>query len=248
MPVATCPSGADLNAYACGELPSQSEDWLAGHLDTCPQCRATVQNLERQADPLLARLRAPVKPDPFQEEPECREVIQRLLALPIGSGGQAAQSPGAQRAPVSKLPVAKPLVAQSSAAVPHPLASLGRFQEYDLLEKLGKGGMGAVYKARHRRLGKLVAIKILPPRLAQDPERVARFKREMKAVGQTRSSAHRRAVDAGEVDSRHYLVMEYVEGLDLLEDRRSHRPAGRGRRLRDSPPGGGRPSRPSEQG
>ncbi len=75
--------------------------------------------------------------------------------------------------------------------------------------------MGTVYKARHRKLNKLAAIKILPAAMAQDPERVARFKREMKAIGQLDHTHIVRALDAGEAEGRHYLALEYVEGLDL---------------------------------
>ncbi|MGO8750100.1 MAG: SUMF1/EgtB/PvdO family nonheme iron enzyme [Thermoguttaceae bacterium] len=194
MPATTCPSGEDLKAYAWGELPVQHADALADHLEACPRCEATVQTLERQGDTLLATLRLPVQPDPYQEEPECRQVVERVIA-----GITPAEDP----------------VAQSPATLPPPLACPGRFREYDLLEKLGEGGMGAVYKARHRQLGKLVAVKILPPALAQDPQRIARFKREMRAVGQLDDPHIVRAMDAGEADQRHYLVMEHVEGLDL---------------------------------
>src|SRR5688572_6847589 len=54
---------------------------------------------------------------------------------------------------------------------------------YELIEKIGQGGMGAVWKARHTKLDKLVALKILPPQLMSDENAVARFEREMKAVG-----------------------------------------------------------------
>ena len=55
--------------------------------------------------------------------------------------------------------------------------------QYELIEKLGEGGMGQVWKARHARLDKLVALKILPPNLMADPVLVDRFNREMKVVG-----------------------------------------------------------------
>jgi formylglycine-generating enzyme required for sulfatase activity/serine/threonine protein kinase len=194
MPIATCPSDETLRSYARGGLPPESEDSLADHLDNCPRCETAVQTLELQVDPFLARLRAPVKPDPYQQEPECRRVVDRLLDDTISFGAR----------PASSAPAALP-----------PLKCPGPFREYDLLEILGEGGMGTVYKARHRKLNKLAAIKILPPGMARDPERVARFKREMKAIGQLDHTHIVRALDAGEAEGRHYLALEYVEGLDL---------------------------------
>jgi tRNA A-37 threonylcarbamoyl transferase component Bud32 len=87
--------------------------------------------------------------------------------------------------------------------------------QYLLLEKLGQGGMGAVYKARHTRLEKIVAIKILPRDRMSDAAAVARFSREMKTVGQLHHANIVGAHDAGEADGVHFLVMEYVAGVDL---------------------------------
>src|SRR5262245_13664627 len=86
---------------------------------------------------------------------------------------------------------------------------------YELIELLGKGGMGTVWKARHTKLDKLVALKLLPPHLMTDPEAVSRFEREMKAVGKLEHPHIVRAMDAGQADGIHYLVMEYIEGTDL---------------------------------
>lgn len=95
---------------------------------------------------------------------------------------------------------------------PRPLMQLGL---YELLEKLGQGGMGAVWKARHTKLDKLVAVKLLPPHLTLDAEAVSRLEREMKAVGKLEHPHIVRAMDAGCADGVHYLVMEYIEGTDL---------------------------------
>ena len=86
---------------------------------------------------------------------------------------------------------------------------------YRLEKKLGEGGMGAVWKAFHTRLKKFVALKVLPAHLLRDAGLVARFDREMEAVGRLDHPAIVRAMDAGEVQGTHYLVMEYVEGQDL---------------------------------
>jgi serine/threonine protein kinase len=90
-----------------------------------------------------------------------------------------------------------------------------RLRDYELLELLGQGGMGAVYKALHLRLGKVVALKVLPARRLADAHAASRFDREMKAVGKLDHPHIVRATDAGEVAGMRYLVMEFVEGLDL---------------------------------
>ena len=91
---------------------------------------------------------------------------------------------------------------------------LGPFQ---LVSKLGEGGMGAVYKARHVKLDKLIALKILPQHLMSRPDALTRFEREMKAVGKLHHANVVQAFDAGEIDGVHYLSMEYVEGQDLQQ-------------------------------
>lgn len=94
-------------------------------------------------------------------------------------------------------------------AIPNVIAS------YELLKQLGGGGMGAVYLARHKKLDKQVAIKLLPALPARLPEFVARFQREMRAAGQLEHPAIVRSTDAGEENGIHFLVMDAIDGLDL---------------------------------
>jgi serine/threonine protein kinase len=89
---------------------------------------------------------------------------------------------------------------------------LGRFQLQSLL---GQGGMGAVYKATHLLLQREVAIKVLPPERLASQEAVARFSREVFAVGQLDHPNLVRALDADEIEGQQILVMELVEGKDL---------------------------------
>ena len=86
---------------------------------------------------------------------------------------------------------------------------------YELLRQLGRGGMGAVYLARHKSLDKQVAIKLLPALRAKTPEFVARFQREMRAAGQLEHPTIVRSTDAGEEHGIHFLVMDAIDGLDL---------------------------------
>jgi RND family efflux transporter MFP subunit len=89
--------------------------------------------------------------------------------------------------------------------------------EYQLTAKLGSGGMGTVYKALHTKLGRVVAVKVLTHGRTHDPAAVARFEREMQAVGQLDHRHIVRAHDAREIDGTPILVMEYLDGLDLGE-------------------------------
>ncbi len=86
---------------------------------------------------------------------------------------------------------------------------------YTLLDKIGAGGMGQVFKAQHRKMKRLVAIKMLPPAMMKDAAAAARFEREVEAAAKLRHPNIVAADDAAEANGVHFLVMEYVEGKDL---------------------------------
>ncbi|MCR4412944.1 MAG: serine/threonine protein kinase, partial [Thermoguttaceae bacterium] len=86
---------------------------------------------------------------------------------------------------------------------------------YILLDRLGEGGMGQVFKAWHRRMERVVAIKMLPPRATHSSEAVQRFQREVKAAARLSHPNVVTAYDADQAGDTHFLVMEYVEGQDL---------------------------------
>lgn len=92
-----------------------------------------------------------------------------------------------------------------------------RLGEYQLLEELGRGGMGVVYRARHMMLDQIVAIKVLPKGYVTEPQAVSRFLREMRAIGGLKHPNMVQAYNAGESEGVHYLVMEYVDGKNLMD-------------------------------
>ena len=87
--------------------------------------------------------------------------------------------------------------------------------DYTLDERLGTGAMGQVFRARHRKMNRTVAVKILQPALARSVDMVARFHREVQAAARLSHPNIVAALDASEHDGTHFLVMEYVEGIDL---------------------------------
>jgi serine/threonine protein kinase len=102
-----------------------------------------------------------------------------------------------------------------TAAQVDPEAMLGRVVggKYELVAKLGSGGMGAVFRARHRELGTTVAVKLM---LVHDPEHVQRFEREAATLARIDHRSVVRVLDYGRDDGGYpYLVMEHVTGVDL---------------------------------
>lgn len=93
----------------------------------------------------------------------------------------------------------------------------GQLGEYTLLEKLGEGGMGTVYKAVHTELDRLVAIKVMRQGPAEEDWAASRFRREIKAVASLDHPNIVRAYDARKIGDIHFLVMEHVDGLNLNE-------------------------------
>jgi serine/threonine protein kinase/Tol biopolymer transport system component len=90
-----------------------------------------------------------------------------------------------------------------------------RLGNYDILDKLGEGGMGEVYRARDSRLNRSVAVKILPQDVANDPTRRARFEQEARALGALNHPTIVAVYDTGEQDGQAYIVSELVDGESL---------------------------------
>lgn len=118
-------------------------------------------------------------------------------------------------------PVSKPPMSAWSSALLLPVGSVFA-NRYEILEMLGEGGMGAVYKARDNELDRIIALKVIRPELASNPEILQRFKQELVLARQVTDRNIIRIFDLGEADGIRFITMEYVEGTSLYQILREH--------------------------
>ena len=108
-------------------------------------------------------------------------------------------------------------------SLPHRDALAALFPQLEILELLGHGGMGAVYKARQRGLDRLVALKILPPQVSAEPGFAERFAREARALARLSHPNIVTVFDLGKSGPLYYFLMEFVDGVNLRQLLESHR-------------------------
>jgi len=110
-------------------------------------------------------------------------------------------------------------------AEPSPsLAQIARyFPQLEVLECLGRGGMGVVYKARQTRLNRLVALKILTPDKGRNAQFSERFSREAQTLARLNHPSIVAVYDFGEADGLYYLLMEFVDGVSLRHLLHTHK-------------------------
>ena len=183
-----CIQRPELAEFIKGNIGEPRAEQISQHIDDCPACQDTVVGLSDVEDTFLDEIRQlPTSSGPEQRENAFRHGLQRLLA-------------GMQQQPVT---------ADSPARLPTQIGP------YVVDEKLGSGGMGTVFRATHSKLKRTVALKVLPAQRWSNTAAIARFQREMEAIGQLDHPHIVRASDAGEDNDMHYLVMEFIDGMDL---------------------------------
>src|SRR6185295_14969510 len=144
-----------------------------------------------------------------------------LLSAPSHHGNRVSAPNHAERGQASASASAPRAAQQAGGArvLTHsPIATGVRLGPYEILGRIGSGGMGDVYRARDARLGREVAVKVLPPEAGERPDRLLRFEREAQAVAALNHPNIMALHDIGNEAGVVYAVMELLEG-DTLRDR-----------------------------
>lgn len=207
MPLPDCVEPDELRAFSLGQVDDDRFEQIQAHLVECASCEDTVAAFDDTADSLIASVRAAAGSAAADAEIAGGEVAGRL--------SESAHDSGVLKDALSRVLGQMPPPSEQDGNGDAASQVVERIRDYELVEQLGAGGMGTVYRALHTRLEREVALKLLPARRLRDTAAVARFEREMKAIGRLDHPAIVRATDAGVVDGTHFLAMDYVEGIDL---------------------------------
>ncbi len=146
-----------------------------------------------------ATLVADASPAPPSDSDATQVFSENSLAATV-IGGTTGWSVAAQRSLAPNAPLEEGVI-------------LG--ERYEILKRLGEGGMGAVYKARDHELDRLVALKVIRPELAGHPDILRRFKQELILARQVTHKNVVRIFDLGSADGRKFITMDFIEGRDL---------------------------------
>jgi hypothetical protein len=199
-----CPESTALQALLAGQLPPAEEDALTAHLGDCAACRSALEGLAAGADS-WAGLPRSLKEEPVREEAALREALARAAGGLTHAGDT---EPGACGDGELALDFLDP---------PERPGSMGRVSTYEVLEVIGRGGMGVVFKAFDSSLERVVAVKVLAPQIACLPSARQRFLREARAAAAVRHEQVVAIHAVSEFKGLPFLVMEHVPGTSLAE-------------------------------
>lgn len=189
--MAPCPPHKDLQAYSRGQLSGEASDELILHLSSCDSCQSHLETVNDSEDSLIASLRGMDQSDEYAGE----------AGYPVAMAQALAALAHANSSPPADLAMDLP----------------EHIGEYRIVRPLGRGGMGNVYLARHTKLDRQVALKVLAAHRLGNRRIRERFEVEMQAVGRLSHPNIVTAHDAREIDGTAVLITEFIDGFDLAQ-------------------------------
>jgi len=195
-----CPSPDQLRLLLAEQLCDEERADVEAHLEGCPACQATLAELAGGASDaatgLPSRSRRAVRFEPASEF--LHHLKQELRAIDSDTGGATR-------------------TAASEPERPSGESTCPAVNGYEVTRVLGRGGMAVVYQARHLKLRRSVALKMIRAGSQADPQDVARFRTEAEAVARLRHPNIVQIYEIGQHEGKPYLALEYVEGGNLRQ-------------------------------
>ena len=203
------PSHETLTAYGAGKLDDEQTAVIESHLEECESCALVVSELPDNS--IIEVLR------------EAQAESDKDTAVTAADVRQPTKVPAAYQATLPPDGVTDAEEGRPSRGdeVPPELAGHPR---YEILERLGEGGMGRVFKARHKIMNRIVALKLVSSKLVSNPQAIERFRREVHAAASLSHPNIVTAHDAEQAGDLHFLAMEFVDGQDLEQMVKDHGP------------------------
>jgi serine/threonine protein kinase len=209
-----CPEAARLERLLLGQLPEDEAEALEGHIEHCPRCGQALLSLDA-ADALVDAVRARAGDD--DTEPAVHGLIERLKGLPSAAASACGQTTAVYLGPSSgdkAQAAAREVYHVLGAGTDEPV----RLGAYFILDVVGAGGMGVVFRAEDERLRRRVALKVIRPSLAADPGARERFLREARGMAAVEHDHIVPIYHAGEDRDVLFLAMPLLHG-ETLETR-----------------------------
>jgi serine/threonine protein kinase len=184
-----------LQQYVAGHVDEPSADAVSHHLGSCVTCQQQVDDFALQSDDLVEAVRRGAQRHAIATDSVPADLIG--LASQYNTRSAASDRTACPQSSEQTIPL--------------------EFGNYTVLEKLGEGGMGQVFKARHRHMDRIVCLKVLHATARRSEENVERFRREVRAVANLNHPNIVVGHDADTADGIPFLVMEFIEGRDLAK-------------------------------
>lgn len=194
----TCPSEDELKRYLAGDASDARFERLDDHLAACVDCQTQLEHLASLSEPFCQLVAEAAQTNSPKLPIDLRTALEQIR---------------------QNKPRHQTLVPEKESS--NPSEQLVQIREYRILSCIGEGGMGCVYHAYDTFLQRPVAIKVLRRERLHKKEAVQRFMREMEVIGNLQHPSIVKALSAGEQDGLHYLVMEYISGVDTYQLRRT---------------------------
>ncbi len=186
-----CPPREVLLGYLHGRTSEAETETVENHLRDCLTCQSLMEILSEESDSLMQRIAGVAR--------------ARMAVCGLGIEPGIPETNVEQYIPQDRSSY-RPFGDEQSSTM---------IRDYRILECIGTGGMGSVYRALHVRLDKQVALKVLKSERMGSPEAISRFAQEMKLLARLEHRHIVRALDAGEHNGLPYFVMEFVGGINL---------------------------------